>query len=128
MKRIHRVEFACKRGICVAPLVVLAAPVVLTALPIYATITVAKAQARKARARRLRREREETMRMRARYWSTAIAAQRAEMVACRRTGEHAWVAGWCSNCGTIDEAWEAEGSVEEAEAEEEEYEECEECE
>lgn len=99
----HKAEFHAKRAVVLAPIVlVLAAPVLLTYSVVAAVDAVKKHRRRAARLRM-----KERTRRRLRAAEASFADENREelerAVACRRTGQHEWVAGWCHRCGALQE-------------------------
>ena len=78
------------------------APILLVAVPIYCVAGVVREEMRHRKQRSLRRARERRQRDLAQSSLAELEAELGRVTACRRTGEHAWVSGWCQNCGIID--------------------------
>ena len=102
MRPLRRAEFEVKRSVVLAPAVLIVAPILLVAVPIYCVAGVVRDEMRHRKQRSLRRARERRQRDLAQSSLAELEAELGRVTACRRTGEHAWVSGWCQNCGIID--------------------------
>lgn len=99
----HRAAYVAQKGCIMAPAALLVVPILLVAAPI-AIADAVRTAARKRSERHRKRQAAEAQRARSAEFLAESQRQVAQIVACRQTGEHTWVAGWCYSCGAIDGA------------------------
>ena len=102
----HRWAYHGQRTLVMLPVYAVAVPLALAVGPPVLLASAAKSAWRKRRER-LRRLRRERWRVSDAYRQRAAAqneAERRRMTACRQSGNHEWVHGWCHRCGALEAA------------------------
>lgn len=103
----NRAAYYAQYSACALPVFALAFPI-LVPIAIARSVEAAGHVARRVlnswREPRRRRLREKHLAAITAAAAEEMEQQRLEMTRCRRTGEHAWVCGWCHQCGALQES------------------------
>jgi len=99
-KIVHRASYYAQ----LAPLAVAVSPVALIALPVLGLAEVKDRYQDYIIEWRQAKRRAANLAAAAHEYAAEMEEMRQQMTACRQTGEHEWVAGWCHRCGALEES------------------------